>query len=517
MNHPEQKKILVTGATGYVGGRLIPLLADEGYHVRAFGRSMEKMACRSWSSHPNVELAQGDVLDRASVHQAAQGCWAAFYLVHSMIAQKDRYADADRRSAHNMRWAATRAGLQRVIYLGGLGDQNHPAISMHLASRHEVGRILQAGDVPTTVLNAAMILGSGSASFEILRYLVERLPVMITPRWVRMPTQPIAIGNVLAYLTGCLRSRETIGQTFDIGGPDVLTYRDLIRIFAEEAGLAQRRIIPVPVLSPGLSAKWIHLVTPVPAEIAKPLTDGLSLPTICKDQRIKNLVPQPLLSCREAIRTALAKILEEQVETCWSDAGSLKPPEWAVCGDADWAGGTVLECGYRTRLQASEEAVWQLITRMGGRTGYYFGNKLWKLRGMLDRWAGGIGLRRGRRHPTELRTGDALDFWRVMTATPPSRLTLLAEMRIPGEAVLDIQVREVGDGATELQMLSRFLPRGLAGLTYWYALYPIHQWIFSGMLREIARAIGKPLITPPQRFTPAIANACRLPTQRHRR
>ena len=247
--------------------------------------------------------------------------------------------------------AAAEGGLERIIYLGGLGSLTDPRISRHLKSRHEVGEILASGPVPVTVLRAAMILGSGSASFEILRYLTERLPVMISPRWVFTPSQPIAIGNVLDYLQGCLEHPETAGETFDIGGPDVLNYAQLVQIFAEEAGLRRRLIIPVPVLTPGLSARWIHLVTPVPAAIAQPLTEGLSVPTICEDRRIRDIVPLDLIGCRAAIRLALERVRQEMVETCWSDAGSLHPPEWAACGDAHYAGGTILECGYRVRLE----------------------------------------------------------------------------------------------------------------------------------------------------------------------
>ena len=502
--------ILVTGATGYVGGRLIPLLLDAGYRVRAFGRSVEKLACRPWGRLPAVELAEGDILDPSALSRAADGCRAAYYLVHSMITQKSEFARADRTSAINMAAAAARAGLERIIYLGGLGEIGHEDISAHLKSRHEVGDILQAGPVPTTVLRAAMILGSGSASFEILRYLVERLPVMITPRWVHTPSQPIAINNVLTYLIGSLEPDEVLGQTFDIGGPDILSYRELIDIFADEAGLPRRRVIPVPVLTPRLSAKWIHLVTPVPSSIATPLTEGLSVPTTCRDNRIRDIVPQELTSCRQAIRLALDRIRQDQVETCWADAGSLRPPEWASCGDAAYAGGTILECGYRVTINASAGDVWQPVVRIGGETGYYFGNRLWWLRGAIDRLVGGVGLRRGRRHPTQLRVGDALDFWRVLEIDPPVRLTLLAEMKMPGEALLDIRITPLGDDRTELQFLSRFLPRGLGGIVYWYGFYPFHQWIFRGMLAAVARAIHRPMTSGPQRFTPKLVQSCSL-------
>jgi uncharacterized protein YbjT (DUF2867 family) len=505
------KPILVTGATGYVGGRLIPALLEASYRVRAMGRSLDKLACRPWGRHPQIELVQGDVLDRRSLEKACRGCWAAYYLVHSMIAQKKKFAEADRRAARNMVAAAASAGLERMIYLGGLAEARDTALSKHLQSRIEVADILQSGPVPTTDLRAPMILGSGSASFEILRYLVEHLPVMTTPRWVFSRNQPIAIRNVIHYLVGCLDHNETIGATFDIGGPDVITYRELLDIYAQEAHLPKRWIIPVPVLTPTLSAYWIHLVSPVPASIALPLTEGLTSEAVCTENRIESIIPQRLLSCREAIRLALERIKQEQVDTCWADAGEVLTPEWTHCGDADWAGGTIMNCGYRTRIRASADEVWRPISRIGGQTGWYFGNSLWKLRGILDRAVGGVGLRRGRRHPSEIGVGDALDFWRVLNLEAPYRLMLVAEMKMPGEALLNFQITPVGTDQVELQMHSRFLPRGLAGILYWYLLYPFHQWIFFGMLKSIAKFIGKPIVSGPERFTPKLHTSCALP------
>ena len=508
----DDKPVLVAGATGYVGGRLIPALLDAGYRVRAMGRSLEKLACRPWGYHPSVELIKGDVLDVESLKKALSGCGAAYYLVHSMIAQKHKFVEADRRAAKNMVSAAESSGIERMIYLGGLAEKKDGPLSKHLRSRIEVADILQSGGVPVTDLRAPMILGSGSASFEILRYLVERLPVMITPRWVKSLNQPIAIRNVIQYLVGCLKHDETIGQTYDIGGPDVLTYRDLLDIYAHEAKLSKRWIIPVPVLTPTLSAYWIHLISPVPSSIALPLTEGLSSNAVCSDQRLQSIIPQKLLSPREAIRTALDKIIQEQVDTCWADAGDMITPEWAHCGDADWAGGTIMQCGYRVRLKASLDNVWLPITRIGGHTGYYYANGLWWLRGLIDRLFGGVGLRRGRRHPVELRIGDALDFWRVLDVSPKKRLLLLAEMKVPGEALLEFKIDSIGAHHTDLQMLSRFLPKGLWGILYWYIFYPFHERIFFGMLRAIARAIEKPIVSGPERFTPRLHGSCVLPS-----
>jgi uncharacterized protein YbjT (DUF2867 family) len=505
--------ILVTGATGYVGGRLIPALLDAGYRVRAMGRSPGKLRCRPWAPHPLVELVQGDALDLESLKKAASGCREAYYLVHSMVAQKEKFVQADRRAALNMVEASAAAGLDRIIYLGGLAEAGHASLSKHLQSRLEVAAILKSGPVATTDLRAPMILGSGSASFEILRYLVERLPVMVTPRWVQSLTQPIAIRNVIVYLIGCLEhGEETSGQTFDIGGPDVLTYRDLLDLYAEEAHLRRRLIIPVPLLTPTLSAYWINFISPVPTSIALPLTEGLTSDAVCTENRIRRSIPQTLLSCREAVRLALQGVKQEQVDTCWTDAGACIEPEWLHCGDAEWAGGTIMSCGYRVRLQATAKEIWQPIGRIGGKTGWYYADMLWRLRGLLDRLVGGAGIRRGRRHPSELRTGDALDFWRVLEAQAPQRLLLAAEMKTPGEALLEFLITPVGNQQADLQMLSRFLPRGLVGLIYWYLFYPFHQWIFFGMLKAIAEIIGRPIVDGPKRFTPKLPAACALPS-----
>ncbi len=510
-NETKTAPILVVGATGYVGGRLVPLLAEKGYRVRAMARSREKLECRPWARHPNVETVSGDVLDKTSFAHAAQGCRAAFYLVHSMIAAKKGYARADRQGALHMAAVAAAAGLERIIYLGGLGDKDDRRLSHHLRSRHEVEAVLSAGPVPVTNLRAAMILGSGSASFEMLRYLVERLPVMTPPRWVNTPCQPIAIGDVLAYLAGALENEKTAGDTFDIGGPDVVNYRDLIRIYAQKAGLRPRLVVTMPFLTPNLSAKWIHLVTPVPAAIAQPLAEGLAIPVVCRDDRIRRLVPITPTGVEQAIETALEKVLTDQVDSCWYDAGRLLPPAWAACGDADWAGGTLMTCGYRVQIDARPHEVWRVVRAVGGTHGWYYGQSLWWLRGFLDRLAGGVGLRRGRRHPEMLWVGDGLDFWRVLEVEEDRKLVLLAEMKSPGEATLTFEIIPLGDTATQLTLMARFLPRGLAGILYWYTLYPFHEIIFSGMARVMARATGKQIRGKPQRFTPRIADSCSLP------
>ena len=511
MDKIDQRPVLVIGATGYVAGRLIPILLTSGYRVRAMGRSVAKMADRPWGQHPNIELVKGDILDVRLLRKGVNGCGVIYYLVHSMISRKGKYRHTDRMGAKNLVQAAADEQAQHLIYLGGLGDIHHKNISEHLISRNEVGQIFMNGPVPATVLRAAMILGSGSASFEILRYLAERLPIMITPKWVSMPTQPISITNVLGYLVGCMEHPETRGETFDIGGPDIVAYRDLFQIFSREAGLPAPVMIPVPVLTPRLSSLWIHLVTPVPAAIAQPLTEGLSLPTTCTENRIAQIIPQELISCREAIRRALDRIRQEQVDTCWTDAGEIKYPEWTYVGDSAYSGGTVLKCGYRAVVEGASQDLWATVVKLGGQTGYYGADLLWKIRGVIDVLTGGVGLSRGRRSRERLQVGDAVDFWRVLDLKKASKLLLLAEMKTPGEALLEININDVGNDQCEIVLLSRFLPRGLMGLAYWYALYPFHQYVFTRMLEGMVNASGLKFVTRPERYTPKITKTCTLP------
>ena len=504
-----EKPVLVTGATGYVGGRLVAVLLERGRKVRAAGRTMGKLACRPWAFHPGVELVEADLMDLESVRVACRGCGVAYYLVHSMHPDSRDFAAMDREAARNMARAAREEGLERIIYLGGLGEDRED-LSRHLKSRHEAAKILEYGGVPLTHLRAAMILGSGSASFEILRYLADRLPVMIAPRWVRTRVQPISIADVLGYLAGCLEDARTTGQTYDIGGPDVLTYQDLFHIYAEEAGLGRRLLLPVPVLTPNLSAFWARLVTPVPPSLIIPLIEGLRNEVVCRDNAIRDIIDQPLRSCRETIRRALEKIRLNTVETCCSDAGPAAPPEWAACGDASYSGGTVYECGYRACIRAAPAEIWGALSRIGGDTGWYYGDLLWRLRGLLDKLAGGVGLRRVQIRPDRLTVGSPLDFWRILEVEQRHRLLLLAEMKMPGQGLLEFRVFETSPGVSELTAHSRFLPHGLAGLAYWWATYPLHQLVFSGMLKGLAHAVGKPLVGEPERYTPVAPFLCRI-------
>jgi hypothetical protein len=332
-----------------------------------------------------------------------------------------------------------------------------------------------------------MIIGSGSASFEILRYLVERLPVMITPRWVSTPNQPIAIRNVLEYLCRCIEKEETIGGTFDIGGKEVVSYLDLMRIYAQEAGLPKRWIIPVPVLTPHLSSLWIHLVTPVPSFIARPLAEGLRNPVVCKDNRIRDIIQQDLLDCRQAIRYALARIQENDVQTSWVDAGAVPNDALVQVGDPTWAGGTILEDRRQMNINASKEKVWKVVARIGGEHGWYHGTWAWVLRGFIDRLVGGVGLGRGRRNSETILPGDALDFWRVRSVKENDHLSLIAEMKLPGFASLEFKIKQIGANQCELTQYAQFQPKGLGGILYWYMLIPMHEYIFGGMIKKISK------------------------------
>ncbi len=487
--------ILVTGATGYIGGRLVPQLLAKGYRVRCLVRDPKRLRGRGWE--PRVEVVAGDVLDESTLAPALDGCQAAFYLVHSMGAGEGSFADRDNVAAANFARAAAAAGVKRILYLGGLGRRSE-RLSKHLTSRHEVGDVLRQGTVPVTELRAAMIIGSGSASFEMIRALVSKLPIMVCPRWVSNRTQPIAIRSVLAYLIGCLESPEAAGQIYDIGGPDVLTYKEMMIRFAKILG-KKRWVVVVPVLTPRLSAYWVNMVTPVPASIAFPLIEGLKSETICEEDAIKAVVPMDPIGFEEAVSLALEKIRRHEVETRWTNAsptrgrrpGSRFDPSTFPIHDRQ-----VVPTG------VPDEQLFDRVRRIGGDVGWYYADPLWVIRGWMDRAIGGVGLRRGRRDPVRVFVGDALDFWRVEDFVPGRRLLLHAEMIVPGDAWLEFLVEPRADAAgSTLTQTAYFNPSGLWGRLYWYALYPLHWFIFRGMANNIVQAANE--VSPAERLEAA--------------
>ncbi|MDP9843838.1 uncharacterized protein YbjT (DUF2867 family) [Streptosporangium lutulentum] len=476
-------KCLVTGATGYIGGRLVPELLDARHEVRCMARSAGRLRDQPWAAR--VEIAEADATDAEQTRKALDGVDVAYYLIHTMGGGED-FADADRRAATTFAAAAKEAGVGRIVYLGGLAPNED--LSPHMRSRVEVGEIFLGSEVPAVVLRAAVIIGSGSASFEMLRYLTERLPVMTTPRWVRTRTQPIAIRDVLRYLAAWADIEEEVNRSFDVGGPDVLTYADMMRVYAEVAGLPRRLIIPVPMLSPGLSSHWVGLVTPVPAGLARPLVESLRNESICREHDIADHVKDPadgLIGLRRAVELALRRIREAEVLTRWSSASTPGAPSDPLPNDPDWAGGSLYVDARARRVKASPQALWTVIEAIGGEKGWYSLPVAWRLRGLLDRLVGGVGLRRGRRDPRRLRVGDSVDFWRVEEVEPGHLLRLRAEMRLPGLAWLELRVLRQRD-ETVYGQRAIFHPRGLAGHLYWWSLKPFHVLIFGRMPRNVA-------------------------------
>ena len=479
---PSPGLVLVTGASGYIGGRLVSELLAEGYRVRCLVRSPDKLADAVWRDE--VELIRGDV--EADLTEAFDGVDVAYYLVHAIGASSDWEA-RERQQATNFRDAAAAAGAGRLIYLGGLGDDDGD-LSSHLTSRHEVGAILRSGPVPVTELRAAVIIGSGSASFEMLRYLVEVLPAMVTPRWVRTRCQPIAVRDVLRYLVQVLAEPRTAGRVIGIGGPEVLTYEEMMRIYAEEARLRRRLVVRVPVLSPRLSSLWVGLVTPLPLSLARPLVDSLVNEVIVREPAAVDLMPGPLLTYREAVRLALGRIASGRVTTSWAGAelGGRGPAD-PMPTDPDWSGGTVLADRRTATVDAPAPAVYRTITAVGGRQGWYSSEWLWSIRGLADKVAGGPGMRRGRRDPRDLRVGDAVDFWRVEELVPDQLVRLRAEMRLPGAAWLEWRLEPQGDERCVVHQTARFHPRGLWGRAYWLGVAPFHRFVFPALLAGIER------------------------------
>lgn len=489
MNQSSQKPhILLTGATGYVGGRLLKALEQAGYSVRCLARRPDFLRPRVAAL---TEIVAGDVLAPESLSQALQGIDTAYYLVHSM-SSGGSFEDEDRQAAQNFGQAARQAGVRRIIYLGGLGD-NTGSLSSHLRSRQEVGAVLRESGVPIIEFRASIVIGSGSLSFEMIRALVERLPVMITPRWVAIQAQPIAISDLLDYLLTALSLSLEGHHIFEIGGTDQVSYGEVMREYARQRGL-RRFMLPVPVLTPRLSSLWLGLVTPLYARVGRKLIDSLRHPTIVQDSsalQVFNIQPKGM---SEAIAEALRKEEQEITQTRWSDAlSSAGPlPKW---GSVRF--GTRLVDSRTLEVAVPPAVAFAPIRRLGGQTGWYYGDWLWRLRGVLDLLLGGVGMRRGRRDADDLQVGDTLDWWRVESYEPGRRLRLMAEMKLSGRAWLEFEVEGDQDHST-IRQTAIFDPIGLLGLAYWYLVYPLHQLIFGGMLRGIAKASRVHGNTPPK-------------------
>jgi uncharacterized protein YbjT (DUF2867 family) len=482
--------VLVTGATGYIGGRLVPELLEAGYEVRCLVRSPEKLVGEPWLDQ--IEVVEGSLTDADVVARALLGTTAAYYLVHSMGGAAD-FARHDREVADTFRRAADATdGLEQIIYLGGLGDEDDAELSPHLSSRHEVGRVLAGGTVPVTELRAAVIIGSGSASFEMLRNLTDVLPVMVTPRWVSTRCQPVAIRDILHWLVEALRTPAARGRVLEVGGPEVVTYEQMMRTYAEVAGLRRRLVLRVPLLTPRLSSHWVGLVTPLPLGLARPLIDSLVNEVIVRDQALQEVMPHDPLPFREAVELAVRRVEDLAVPSRWSDASLPgRTPADPLPTDPDWAGGTLLSDEQEAETSAPPEAVYRTVSGIGGDRGWYVTDWLWGIRGTVDVLIGGVGMRRGRRHPDDLRVGDAVDFWRVESAQPDELLRLRAEMRLPGDAWLEWRIEPTGTGS-RLHQRALFHPRGLPGRLYWYALVPFHAIIFKRLCDRLAQAAVAP-------------------------
>lgn len=474
---PPRPSVLLTGATGYVGGRLLPVLESQGLAIRCVTRRPEAL---HGSVGANTEVVRSDLSSAHEIEAALDGIDVAYYLVHAMAGAGD-YARRDRETAERFSGAAARAGVKTIVYLGGLGDG--PDLSAHLASRQEVGAILAASGVPTVEFRASIIIGSGSLSFDLISSLVNRLPVMLTPRWVRTRTQPIAIDDVIAYLAACAASPANESRIYEIGGPERVTYSDLMAEYARQRGL-RRLIIPVPVLTPTLSSLWLGLVTPVYARVGRQLLDGVRNETIVRDPSALEAFP----SIRpRGVTAAIAEAIRDgnKPATRWAEALPALPPA-ALAPTADDRPRRRAHDARQIKLAIPPHEAFDPIQRIGGTTGWYSFRGLWALRGFLDTLVGGVGVRRGRRHPEDLRAGDALDFWRVEEIQPGRLLRLRAEMRLPGRAWLEFRVEPWGSGSV-IRQVATFEPNGLLGWLYWWVLSPFHQLVFPIMLRRIGR------------------------------
>lgn len=482
------RKALVTGATGYVGGRLVSRLLAEGFHVRVMARNVEKLRDYPWL--PDVEVVQADAQDINSLKSALNGIDVAYYMLHS-LSEHSGFETIEAQMARNFADAAKHENISRIVYLGGITPPDSQ-LSVHLESRRSTGEILRTSGVPTTELRAAIIIGSGSASFEMLRYLTERLPFMVTPRWLNNRVQPIAIRDVLYYLVQAGLEQGTESHIGDIGGPDIMFYKEMMQRYASIAGLRPRKILTVPVLTPRLSSHWVSLVTPVPKRLALPLVDSLVNEVVVNsDLDVRQFLNEPkegLLDFNTAVAYALERVRNQDVQTRWSSASVAGAPSAPLSTDPEWSGGS-LYVDLRERVTtATPENLWKIIESIGGKNGYYSLPFLWEIRGLIDRLMGGVGLRRGRRDPVHLYVGESVDFWRVERCDRGQLLRLRAEMKLPGLAWLELMVDHDQQGRTIYRQRATYRPTGLLGHMYWWAVVPFHVFVFGFMVRRIPAA-----------------------------
>ena len=483
----KSKLCLVTGASGYIGGRLIPDLLAKGYRVRVLARNARRLQEHSWVKQ--VEVIEGDTFETKVVEKALNGVDVAYYLMHSLM-EKNNFESQEMKMADIFGKAASRQKVGRIVYLGGIVPAE-AELSPHMSARANTGKILRESGVPTLELRAGIVIGSGSASFEMLRHLTERLPFMITPKWLNIRIQPIAVRDVLHYLVGAASVDKKVSGSFDIGGPDVFSYKTMMQKYAEGAGLRKRIIVPVPVMTPKLSSGWVGLVTPVPYTLARRLVASLKNEVVVGDDRIRKLIPDPeggLTTFKRAVELALVRIKDNQVETRWSDASIPWTPSDPLPTDPQWAGGSVYKDVRKLDSKDALDVVWKRIEAIGGDNGYSTATWAWELRGLADKVTGGVGLRRGRRDPDHLQVGDALDFWRVEKVDRPKTLRLRAEMRMPGLAWLEFVVEpDAKTGGCKITQTATYAPKGLMGHLYWWSVWPMHGIVFPSMIRHIAR------------------------------
>lgn len=481
----QEQRILVTGATGYISGRLVPLLLQKGYTVRCMAREPRRLTGR-WDNEiqrpGQLEIVFGDVLQPESLEHALSDVNIAYYLIHAMGGGQEGFEEREAKGALAFSKAAQTCGVSRILYLGGLGRRDQSS-SPHLHSRHVTGDLLRSGSVPVTEFRAAMIVGSGSASFEMLRHVAERLHILICPQWVDTRTQPIFIVDVLNYLMAAIDCPETKGLVLDIGGPDILTYRQMIQTYAEIRHLPLM-IFTTPGMNLRLVCYWVNLVTPVPASIASPLVEGMRYETVCENQEAQQLLPIPLTPFRTAVERALKATNDLRVPTRWTGAVQGSIPRGLDTNHLPQDGHGLMRDVEIVRTAASHLSLQRAISRIGGEAGWYYANWLWDVRGAIDRIIGGVGVRRGRRHPEEIEIGDAIDFWRVEDYQP-DRLLLRAEMKVPGRAWLEFTIQEKADNTRALTQTAYFFPGSVWGYLYWYMLLPIHYFVFTGMAHGI--------------------------------